>query len=525
MSTFKQRMQTGAILTRSNIKHFERPDRLPRAMLAMRKWGTSPAGILAASAARYPENVALIDDEGSITYEDLWARTNSVAAALADRGVGAGVGVGILCRNHRGFIEWLMAAAATGADITLLNTGFASPQLADVVEHENISILIHDNEFATIVSDCGVEQAFDEDVLNSFATSNRMVEPNNRGGRIVILTSGTTGRPKGAARRSDSSALEAVAALLQKLPFKIGDTQVVCAPAFHAWGFGNLLLGIGRCSTSIINRRFDPSATFDSLAEHRADVLVVVPVMLARMLELPSKSKLPTPNLKVIASSGSAIGSKLVLDVLKFFGPVLYNLYGSTEVSFATIATPEDLAEAPSTAGRVALAVDVEILDAAGNQLPDGRTGRVFVGASMRFQGYTSGGTKEEIRGLLSSGDLGHFRNGLLFVEGREDDMIVSGGENVFPQEVEEFLNHHPAIKDAAVVGVPDDDFGQGLAAFVVLSDELTVDEVRAHVKDHLARHKVPRQVHFVDELPRNPTGKLLRRSMIDTATGGPNDD
>jgi fatty-acyl-CoA synthase len=270
----------------------------------------------------------------------------------------------------------------------------------------------------------------------------------------------------------------------------------------------------------VISRRFEPSATFDSLAKHRADVLIVVPVMLARMLDLPAENKPPTPNLKVIASSGSAIGSTLVLDVLKFFGPVLYNLYGSTEVAFATIATPDDLAQAPTTAGRVAFAVTVEILDAGGDPLPDGRTGRVFVGGSMRFQGYTSGGTKEEQRGLLSSGDLGHFRDGLLFVEGREDDMIVSGGENVFPQEVEEFLNQHPAISDAAVVGVPDEDFGQALAAFVVLSDELTVDEVRAYVKDHLARHKVPRQVYFVDELPRNPTGKLLRRSMIDTATG-----
>ncbi|RLE26628.1 MAG: hypothetical protein DRJ50_00510, partial [Actinobacteria bacterium] len=514
MSTIGKRLRTGAILARSNIKNFERPDRFPRAMLQMGRWGTSPAGILAAAAARYPENTAVVDDEGSITYEELWSRTNSVAAELTDRGVGKGVSVGILCRNHRGFVEWFMAAAATGADVTLLNTGFAGPQLADVVEHEDISVVIHDVEFAGIVSGCGAEQTFDEDAMNSFATSNRTVEPIRNGGRVVILTSGTTGRPKGAQRRGDSAALESVAALLQKLPFKIGDTQVVSAPAFHAWGFGNLLLGLGRCSTNVISRRFDPAATYKSLAKHEADVLIVVPVMLARMLNIPKEQQLPTPALEVIASSGSAIGSGLVLDVLKHFGPVLYNLYGSTEVAFATIATPADLVRAPSTAGRIAFAVTVEILDAAGNPLPDGETGRVFVGGSMRFQGYTSGGTKEEQHGLLSSGDLGYFRDGLLFVEGREDDMIVSGGENVFPQEVEELLNQHPAINDAAAVGVADETFGQALAVFVVRADDLTVDEVRTYVKDHLARHKVPRQVYFVDELPRNPTGKLLRREM-----------
>jgi fatty-acyl-CoA synthase len=197
---------------------------------------------------------------------------------------------------------------------------------------------------------------------------------------------------------------------------------------------------------------------------------------------------------------------------------VLYNLYGSTEVAVATIATPDDLSIDPSTAGRVALGSRVEILDHDGNPVPEGQVGRVFVGSAMPFEGYTNGGDKERIRGLLSSGDMGRFVDGLLFVEGRDDDMIVSGGENVFPAEVEELLRAHPSIADAAVIGVDDDEFGQALAAFVVTEPgaNLTVKQVRSHVKDHLARHKVPRTVTFIDELPRNATGKLLRRSLND---------
>jgi fatty-acyl-CoA synthase len=265
-------------------------------------------------------------------------------------------------------------------------------------------------------------------------------------------------------------------------------------------------------------RRFDPGATLEALSRHHAEVLVVVPVMLARILALPADvlSADATPDLRVIASSGSALGSQLAVDTLDHFGPVLYNLYGSTEVAVATIATPADLRAAPSTAGRIALGVRVEIVDELGRPTPEGTTGRVFVGGSMRFDGYTDGGSKEELDGLLSSGDVGYFRDGLLFIEGRDDDMIVSGGENVFPSEVEDLLQQHPAVADAAVVGVPDDEFGQALAAFIVRAPgaSLTKRHVRDHVRDHLARHKIPREVTFVDELPRNTTGKLLRRSL-----------
>ena len=513
----RTKLHATRIVARSMIKHFERPDRLPRALAAMAPWGQSVAGLMAGAAARYPDQVAVYDDAGSITYRELWRRSQAIAAGLVERGIGPGVGVGLLARNHRGFIEAMTAVAATGADLVLLNTGFAAPQLADVVEHEHVTAVIHDDDFASIVEGCGAEIVLDENQIEEMSQRGS-IRPGAKPGSVVILTSGTTGRPKGAARRSDASGVESVAALLERMPMRVGDTQVIAAPLFHAWGFSHLLLGLSRCATTVLARKFDPELTVRATSHLQARVLVVVPVMMSRILALPSETldTWRTPSLEVIASSGSAIGPKLVVDILDRFGPVLYNLYGSTEVAVATIADPADLRLAPGTAGRVALGVTVEIVDERGQPVPEGDIGRVFVGGAMKFDGYTNGDDKERLRGLLSSGDMGYFRDGLLFVEGRDDDMIVSGGENVFPREVEDLLQHHPGVADVAVVGVPDDEFGQVLSAFVVrrAGAKLTKPQVRDHVKQNLARHKVPREVTFVKELPRNTTGKLLRRSL-----------
>jgi len=512
-----RRVAAGAIVARANLRPLERPDRLVRAALAMGPWGGTLAGLVAASAAREPGRVAVVDDRGRISYARLWDRARRSAGGLTARGVGRGTTVGLLARNHTGFVEALIAIAATGADVVLLNTGFAGPQLADVVEQEGISWIVHDDEFGDVVAATGAV-ALDEAAMAALAGGRDPARPNRTQGRTIILTSGTTGRPKGAARRQDAGAIEGVAAVLERLPYRFGDTQVVAAPLFHAWGLTNLLLGLGRCATNVLARRFDAEATLRATSAERADVLVVVPAMLARIVTLPSEvlASAPTPQLRAIASSGSALGSRLVIDVLDRFGPVLHNLYGSTEVAVASIATPGELRRAPATAGRVAFGVRVEILDGDGQPVAAGDVGRIFVGGPMRFEGYTTGGGKEQRRGLLASGDLGYLSDGLLFVVGREDDMIVSGGENVYPSEVEELLAHHPAVADVAVVGVPDDAFGQALAAHVVRRPgaRVTEEELREHVRANLARHKVPRRVRFVDELPRTTTGKVLRRDL-----------
>jgi acyl-CoA synthetase (AMP-forming)/AMP-acid ligase II len=272
-------------------------------------------------------------------------------------------------------------------------------------------------------------------------------------------------------------------------------------------------------STLVMRRKFDPEDTLSEMAQHECTALVVVPVMLQRMLELPAETieRYDLRALRVIAASGSTLPGELALRVMDRFGDVLYNLYGSTEVAWATIATPKDLREAPGTAGRPPRGTVVKLLDENGQEVGKGETGRIFVGNEMAMDGYTGGGGKQVVGGLMSSGDLGQFdAQGRLFVAGRDDEMIVSGGENVFPREVEDLLVRHDAVAEVAVVGVEDDEFGQRLRAFVVREGgrEVGEDELKDHVKANLARFKVPREVVFIDELPRNATGKVLKREL-----------
>jgi len=501
---------------------------------ALRAWGPSPAAGIASSAIRRPEAVALVDERGKLTFGELEARSNSLARALRENGVGAEDSVAVMCRNHRGFVDAVFACAKLGASVLLLNTDFARPQLLGVIEREQPQAIIHDAEFAALLEgaegeDPGLtrfvswadEGASVDGVLAEDAiarTSDAPIDPPEEASRFVILTSGTTGTPKGAQRDSPGS-LAPLAVLLDKIPMRSERTVVVAAPLFHSWGFANFAFGLALGSTYVLRRRFDPEATLAMVEDNDADALAVVPVMLQRMLELPTEvlDRYPLPTLRVTAASGSALPGELATRWMDRFGDNLYNFYGSTEIGWATIATPEDMRIAPGTAGRPPRGTRLTLLDDSGDPVSDGETGRIFVGNEMSFEGYTGGGGKDVVDGMLASGDVGHLDSGgRLFVDGRDDEMIVSGGENVFPREVEDLLADHGSIDEAAVIGVDDEQFGQRLKAFVVVSSgaELDAEGVRAYVKENLARYKVPRDVEFLAELPRNPTGKVLKRHL-----------
>ena len=520
----------------------ERPDRIVGAAEALRRWGLNPAAAVAVSAARFPDEPAVIDERGRLTYRELDARSDAVAAGLRRLGVEAGTAVGILCRNHRGFVEATVALFKLGADVVFLNTGFSGPQVKEVCEHEGIAAVVHDEEFADAVAGTGrtsvvawtdgggarrrrggPRRAVTLDELAAEVPAEPPAPP-ERPGRMIILTSGTTGRPKGAPRSQPDNLTPAMS-ILSRIPLRVRDTTVIAPPMFHAWGFAHLILGLSLSSTLVLRRRFEPAAILEDVARHRARVLVAVPVMLERVLSVPDdvRAGCDTSSLEVVAVSGSALSGRLAARFMDTFGEVLYNLYGSTEVAWATIADPSQLRAAPGTAGTVPRGTTVRIFDEHGIELPRGQRGRIFVGSGMTFTGYTGGGGKAVLHGLVDSGDVGRFDGaGRLFVEGRGDDMIVSGGENVFPQEVEELLTAHADIADAAVLGVEDAEFGERLAAFVVPRPgaDLTAEAVRGHVRSHLARYKVPRDVEFVDELPRNSTGKVLKRELRDRHNG-----
>jgi acyl-CoA synthetase (AMP-forming)/AMP-acid ligase II len=514
-----------------------RPDKLARLAERYLRWGASPALGSAANAITAPERTAIIDEAGTLTWEETHRRSNALARALRDEGVGVGDGVAIMCRNHRYFIEATMVCAKVGAVALYLNTAFAGPQLADVLERESPAALIYDQEFTELLSRAakgprrfvaweerdGTDQTTLEQLISGSDTEDLEAPPDH--GRYIILTSGTTGTPKGA-QRSQPEGLTALAALLSKIPRRHQETAMIAAPLFHSWGFLHFILSLPTAATMVLRPKFDPEDTLRATAEHRARVLVVVPVMMQRILALPEevKRRYDLSALEVTAASGSALPGELATNWMDQFGDNLYNLYGSTEVAWATVATPEDMRAAPGTAGRPPRGTVVRIVDENGEDVPPGETGRIFIGNRMAFEGYTGGGDKEHLGDLLSSGDIGHFdEEGRLFIDGRDDEMIVSGGENVFPREVEDLLADHEGVVEAAAIGVEDEEFGQRLRAFVVKEDGANVseEELKSHVKANLARYKVPREIVFVDELPRNATGKVLKRELAEYELAG----
>ena len=418
----------------------------------------------------------------------------------AGLGVQAGDRIGVLCRNHHGLIETIVAATLLGVDAVLVNTGLSAAQLGTVAEEQRLRLLVHDDEFAEPgprpprrLSRLD-ERAREELVAGALPGD---LHPPERDGRIIVLTSGTTGTPKGA-RRPTPSGFGPLVSIIDRIPLHARDRVMIAAPIFHTWGFAALQVCLALRATIVLHRRFDPAATLAALTEHRCDALFAVPVMVQRLLEVPPPTRAPAQGRRGQRLRPARRAGPEFMDV---YGDVLYNLYGSTEVSWASIAGPEDLRQAPTTAGRPPHGTRLEMLDDDGQPVPDGQVGRIFVGNEMLFEGYTSGASRETHDGLLDTGDLGQLNaDGLLFVDGRADDMIVSGGENVFPSEVEDLLAQLPQVREVAVIGVPDPEYGQRLSAFLALhpGETLDPDAVREYVRRYLARFSVPRDVIFV---------------------------
>jgi acyl-CoA synthetase (AMP-forming)/AMP-acid ligase II len=514
-----------------------RPRVLAGVLKGLRDFGPTPAAGFTMNAARRPHHTAIIDDHGSLTFGEVHERSNALAHELRAMGVREGDALAIMCRNHRGFVETIVAASKLGVHQLLLNTMFSGPQLRDVLAREKPVVAVYDQEFRDLVTGDGDPTGALKQVVwadpdlpapsGDVATAEALIargdrtplKPPAQMGRMVILTSGTTGTPKGAARQQPKG-LGPAAQILSRMPLRSEERTMLAAPMFHSWGYLHFTMGFALGSTLVMQRRFSPEGTLRAIAEHRCQVLPVVPVMLQRILELPDETlaKHDLSTLRIVALSGSALPGELAIRAMDRLGDVLYNLYGSTEVGWATIATPEDLRAAPGTAGKAPRGTAVRIYDEQERELTTpGAVGRIFVGNDMKFDGYTGGGGKDVIDGLLSSGDVGHFdAEGRLFVDGRDDDMIVSGGENVFPREVEDLIADMPEVKEVTVFGVPDDRWGEVLRAVVVLDDgaELPVDALKARVKENLAGFKVPRDVDFIAELPRNATGKVLKREL-----------
>jgi acyl-CoA synthetase (AMP-forming)/AMP-acid ligase II len=532
MGQLTSTIETIAVLVRARLLAPIRPDKYLRMTAAVRREKLSNTVGFAAAAVRCPDRVGLVDEIGSLTWKQIDERVNALSVGLQSLPGAPLKTIGVMCRNHRGFVEAVAAANRIGADVLLLNTSFAGPALAEVVERENVDTIVYDEEFDGIVAravqgrpDARRIVAWTDHPREDVATLEHLVDTHRgrsptrpaHSGSLILLTSGTTGIPKGA--KHSGGGANTLTAVLSRTPWRAEETTVVVAPMFHAWGFSQLVLSALMACTIVTRRKFDPESTLEMVDRHRATGLSLVPVMIDRIMDLDPDTldAYSGRTLRFVSASGSRMRPDAVTSFMDRFGDVIYNNYNATEVGMIASATPRDLRAAPDTAGTPVDSTEIRILDPEFNQTAVGEIGTIYVRNSTLFDGYTTGSTKDYYDGFMSSGDVGYLDYaGRLFVVGRDDEMVVSGGENVYPIEVEKVLTSHPDVNEASVIGVDDDQFGQRLAAFVVLSSmaTATADSLKQFVRDTLANYKVPRDVVILNELPRGTTGKIARADL-----------
>ena len=492
---------------------------------------SGPASIGAVLSRLHGERTALIDAEGPMTYRALGAAVNSAINGLRDLcEVPGRPTIAIMCRNGRHALIGALGAIGTGAKLVFLNTDLGAKQLAAVCQNEAVDVVIFDPEFTErlqsvhqeVIRLVTVTGSSPADSLASLVARSGAHAPARptHSPAIVILTSGSSGTPKGALREpgGERGSLTPLAGFVEKIPLRGSDRIFVGPPMFHGWGLIVVVTGLLSGATLILEDRFNPERAVEKIVAHRCTALIAVPTMLTRLIALgPDRlAAVDRSQLRIIASGGAKLDPGLVVSILRQFGPVLHNLYGASEASFITIATPEDLIAEPSCAGCPPIGVKVAIVRD-GQALPSGETGEIYARTGAQMSSYTSGETKPTLRGMIATGDTGWIDPaGRLFVSGRSDGMIVSGGENVFPEEVELALSGHPGVLDAKVVAVADPDFGQRLRAFIVASCDPPPAErdLKEHIATELSRSRVPRDLIYVDEIPRTATGKVTRQIL-----------
>ena len=501
--------------------------------------GFTPTAAIALNAARHPDRVALVDDDGATTYRELDQRIESIAGSLWTKRRGRAT-LAVLCRNHRGFVEALAVGCRLGHEVVFLNTEITESQLARILQRHRPDILVHDEEYDAIVDSSSYDgrrvlawhetPAEDRLTLDSLAVARAGPAPaNHRSSKLTLLTSGTTGLAKGVSRGVNLIGIaESAATGMGVMRLRDGDVSVVPPPFFHALGFAMLLGTFSVGGTVVSHRRFDPEQMLADIDEHRATVLTAVPLMLQRLLaakeEQPGRD---VSSVRLALTGASPIPPSTVSAFLDAFGPVLVNVYGSTETGIVSMATPEDLRDEPTTLGRPGIGISVRILREDRSVADVGERGTIFMRGGLLFDGYTEDGdatpeAKEVVDGHVNTGDMGHLDGrGRLYVDGRDDDMVVSGGENVFPLEVEHALGEHPDVDEAVVVGVEHEDFGQVLRAYVAVTSSQPPDDddLRDFLRERLEKFKVPKEFVVLEEFPRNATGKVVR-SRLDEVAG-----
>lgn len=477
---------------------------------------------------------AIHDRHGSLTWRELDERANRAAHMLEAFGLEGGDRVAMVLRNGREMIEVTLGAQKLGIVACPLNTWAKTKELRAIFEQVDPKLLVYDTRHQEQVDEVVPEDLvrvvvgngsdamdYEATLAEQAAAPPRPFTRNSGTAKVVIHTSGTTGKPKGAARDSSAAGLGTLANLLGRVPYRRDDVFLCPAPLFHSFGLATATFAIALGSTLVLPDSFDPEDCLALIERQRCTAASFVPVMIRRIVALDDsiKSRYDLSSLRIVMASGSVLSVDLRRAATRLFGDVLYDLYGSTEIGWVAIATPEDMTAKPKTVGKAVDGINVAVFSKDGDRLGTNETGELYVKSKILFEGYTSGESKDEREGYMAIGDLGRVDDdGYLFLESRSDDMVVVGGENVYPIEVEQVIESVAGVDEVTVLGVQDEEYGEVLAAFVVGTAE--VDTIRKTCDAELASYKVPRRIEVLDELPRTATGKVLKGELIESLTG-----
>ena len=456
-----------------------------------------------------PNQIAINENDNCITYHTLYTQSQHLAKKLAMHcDIKPHQKIAIMANNHTIMIHTLFAIARLGADIYLLNTELSVNQLQNIQDAVKFDWIIHDPQISTLTNVKSLpidhpDQVSIYSLLNDNSlpnTSNLKVTHFNK---LTVLTSGTTGRFKMAGRNSKAqNFISPFYQLLMKLNLSKYNRVYIATPIYHGFGIATLCMSVLLGATIFINKRFDAVKVCQLINKYNIEVITLVPLMLSRMMNY---STTQLRSLRCIITGGAPIAVTLVQRTINQLGEVLYNLYGTSEAGICMIATPNDLINHPSTIGKPITGLSTKLMN---NGKEDAIKGELYIKCAWSTQG----------KNWIATGDIAQKdRENNYYLNGRIDDMIVSGGENVYPFEIEQFLINHPDINDLAVISVNDEEFGQRLVAFVVLAAyaKQSEDTLKDWLKPQIARYQMPKKIYIIDELPMTHIGKVDRKQLI----------
>jgi fatty-acyl-CoA synthase len=536
------RIRTGARVARQSglLYNFTLPG-VRKAIEALASGSRNPALVFQLHAANTPDKPALLWRDRRLTFKELDDRMNRAAIGLQRRGFRRNTSVVIMMHNRPEFLEVQAGASRLGAAAVSVSWRSTAAELVYLANHCGAKALVFQadlwpvveeakkslpdiapRDFVAVGGDVPGCSSYEDEFLSAPRSALSVDKGVEDEAAVVIYTSGTTGKPKGAVRKFPKEAMHAAMQFIAETPMRVDDIHLVTCPLYHSTAFGFLAMSAILGGTGVLMDEFKPEAFLQHVERYGVTTTALVPTMLHRVLALGRDvlDRYDTRTLRAIFSGGAPLPGPLAIETMDQFGDVLFNFYGATETGLVTLAKPADLRAAPGTIGPVVPGNEIELLDDAGRPVPVGQVGELYVRSKMLVAGYHNDpdATRSSMKeGFFSVGDLARVdRDGRYFIEGRKRDMIISGGVNVYPAEVEGVLESHPDLAEVAVVGIEDPEWGERVRAFVVRRPGANVDEaaLKLWCRERLSGPKVPRDYVFMDGLPRNPTGKVLKREL-----------